>query len=309
MLSRFQVTLPSISRFTVPGAGLPAIFRRQMRCRCPFRDLIWMTVLVISQYGLALGLQPVVMGITEFASDTPRFWLRLLTMSALVAPLLYLPAAAILGAFAAPPISQFEETQSILMTRLTAFDVCAGRLLASLWPALSAILASCGFSLAVQLVWRPGQLLWHSVQPASPEGYGAILQMHLVLLMAVLAIGAIGYLFAIRRRPGRVWARGASFGLGVAALAIFGLFLVDSRIRTMQDPTGLINGLLAINPATAAAAALGADVLRFPFPYNHTVAPEYPFIYPPTLLTCGLYLIVAVCALGVSSIRLRRAYR
>ena len=223
-------------------------------------------------------------------------------MVALAGPLLYLPCAAVLGALAAPPASRFEHTQSMLLTRLTAFDVCAGRLLSWLWPVISALLASCAISLTVQLVRRP-------LLPGMAAGYTNILTMHLAQLTAALLTGAIGLLIAMRRRPGRVWERGAAAALIGAGLAVVALLLADPAIRRMDDPTWLISSLLLFNPAIAATSALQSDTLRLPWVYDRTVAPEYPFLYPPPLASCAVFAGGALVALGLASVRMRRAYR
>ena len=300
MLSRFQVSRPG--RSGTRTGGIPVVFQQQMRGRRPWRDLIWMGVLVVCQEAIAAGLQAAVMPLREYSGDTPHFLHRWLSMAALAAPLLYLPLAAVLGALAAPQVSRFEETQSMLLTHLTPLDLCAGRLLACLWPLISALLASCAISLTVQLVWRP-------LAPESADGYVAIFVMHLVLLTSVVAIGAIGFLFAMRRRPGRVWARGTVVALMAAVLAVTGLFLVNAVVRRLDNPTGLIYGMLLINPATASTSALRMDVLRVPWLYERTDAPEYPFNYPPPLASCALFSASAVAALALSAARLRRAYR
>jgi len=302
MLSRFQVFRFGRPGNFAPGAGIPIVFQQQMRSRCPWRDLIWTSVLVICHEAIAAGLQYSIMPAREYSGDTPGFLHRWLSMAALAGPLLYLPIAAVLGAVAAPPVSRFEETQSMLLTRLTPFDVCAGRLLSWLWPLISALLASCAISLTVQVIWRP-------LFPGSADGYAAIFVVHLILLASVLAIGAIGFLFAMRRRPGRVLARGTIAALLSAVLAVMGLFLCNPVIGRMENPTGLIYGLLVINPATASAAALRMDVLRVPWLYDRTVAHDFPFSYPPPLASCALFTGIAMAALALSAVRLRRAYR
>ena len=302
MLSWFQVSRARRAVQFVPGRGVCVVFQRQMRARCPFRDLIWMAVLVLCHAALSLGLQSMVMPAREYASNPPHFLLRWLSMAALVGPLLYLPIAAALGAFAAPPISRFEETQSMLLTRLTPFDVCAGRLFASLWPLITAILAVCALALSAQLIWRP-------LPRGSTDGYIAILLMHMVLLCAAFAIGAIGFLFAIRRRPGRTLARGTCVAVAGAVLSMSILFLANSMIRRLDNPTSLIYGALLVNPATAATTALHLDILRMPWLYERTDAPEYPFTYPSPLASCALFATAGGVALAVSSVRLRRAYQ
>jgi hypothetical protein len=285
----------------LPGLGAWLVFRQQLRGRCPIRDLIWTVVLLLAHLALALALQSAITPLKEYNSDTPRFLLRWLSMAALVGPALYLPCGAVLGAFAVPPISRFEETQSALLTRLTPFDVCAGRLAAALWPVISSLLASCAFWLSVQIAWRSA--------PGAGSGYLSIFLVHIVLLCAVYMIGAMGFLFALRHRPGRIWGRGALFGTGWAVLCLTTILLINPLIRRMDNPTALINAALTINPATAATTALNMDVLRLRWLYDHTDAPEYPFAYPSPLLSSAIFAGIGLAAQGLSALRLRRAYR
>jgi hypothetical protein len=301
MLSRFQLAGAWRSRAPLPGAGVLTVFMQRLRGRSPWRDLLWTAVLVMCQQALALALESRVTPVREYL-DSPRFLLRWLSMEGLAAPLLYLPLAAALGAFAAPPAARFEETQSMLLTRLSSFDICAGRLMASLWPVISALLASCALTLSAQLVWRV-------LLPGTTAGYVAIFAMHAVLLASVLAIGAVAMLCALRRRPGRVWARGAGIALAAAGLAICGIFLCNSVILRMDNPTGLIYGLLLVNPATAATSSVGVDVLRQSWLYDRTNAHDFLFVYPPAAATAALFAGGALAALAVASVRLRRAYR
>jgi hypothetical protein len=259
-------------------------------------------VLVLVHFSIALALQWTVMPLREYTGGAPHFLLRWLTMAALAGPLIFLPAAALLGSYSVPPASHFEATQSLLLTRLTPFGICAGRLLAQLWPLISGIFASCAVALAVQVIWRP-------LMPGSPAGYAAILTERLVLLTAVLATGAVGFLAAQRRRPGRNWGRGAGIALAASGLAIGGLLMANPLIRRMDNPTGVIYGALLVNPATAATTALGADILRMGWIYERTDAPEYPFSYPPPLASCAVFAAVAGGAMAAASMRLRRAYR
>src|SRR5207248_665206 len=126
-------------------------------------------------------------------------------MVAVSAVLLLLPCAAVLGAGAVPTTAEFESMQSALLTRLTAFHLVVGRLLAALWPVVSTVLASCAF-------WLTAQLARPSVH-GGLDGYGEIFTAHFVLLCSVLMMGAVGFLFAERRRPGRLWGRGVGVAL------------------------------------------------------------------------------------------------
>ena len=302
MLSRFQFSRSWPSGAAFPGSGIAIVFRRQMRCRQPLHDLARMGMLLLVHQSLAFWFLSMRMPLSEYSGDTARYLFRWLSMAAVSASLVYLPCAAFLGAMAVPPISRFEETQSMLLTRLAPYDVCAGRLFAWLWPVISALLASCALSLTVQVVRRP-------VMPDGAGGYAAIVIMHAALLTGACLIAAVGFLAATRRRPGRVWTRGALVATVTAVIAVFGLTLADSLLKRLEDPTGLIYALLLVNPAVAAATPLQVDTLRLQWVYERTTAHEYPFLYPPPLASCALFVGGTVGALALASVRLRRAYR
>ena len=44
-----------------------------------------------------------------------------------------------------------------------------------------------------------------------------------------------------------------------------------------------------INPISGVCSALNKDILRVPWIYNRTEAPEYPFLYPSPFATAALY--------------------
>ncbi len=285
----------------LPLSGIVAVFRWRMRSRNAWRDLLWTVVLLGGLLGVSALLQTTWAQTDVYAGLAPGFLLRWLTMGAAGAAFLFLPCAAVLGAGAVPTTAEFEATQSALMTRLTAFDLCIGRLLAALWPLESTLLASCAFWLAAQLGWR--------FLSGALHGFGPILIAHLVLLCAVIMIGAVGFLFATRRRPGRVWGRGALVALLWAAFCIAALLLFKGQMQKMTNPTRLIDGMLLLNPVSAVATAFQWDILRAPWLYDHTVAPDYPFLYPAPLASAGLFALIGVGALGAAAFRLRRAYR
>ena len=295
-------TSPAITQRHLPGSGIWIVFTRQLRARCAVRDLIWMVILVACQHSLAVGLQFALVPMQEYNAHSALLAQRELTTACVTGTLLYMPLAAVLGALACPSESRFEETQSLLLTRLTAVDLCVGRLLAWMWPVISAILASCALSLMIQVGWRP-------ILPSSVYGYLSIGMMHIVLLTAALCFSAIALLFAIRRRPGRAPARGLFAGVAAATLAIGGLFLANSIIPRMDNPAGLINSLLLINPAVAASTSLHVDVLRLNWVYDHTESTAYPFMYPNPVASCSLFMGISLGATGLAAIRLRNAYR
>ncbi len=301
-----NVPLADLARRTLaerwlPLSGVAVVLRRQMRSRRVWRDLAWAGVLLGVLLALSAVLQVTWAQVSIYSGSAPRFLLRWLTMGAAGAAFLLLPCAAVLGAGAAPSSVEREATLSALMTRLTAFDICAGRLLAGLWPLEAALLASCA-------LWMAAQLGWGFV-PGALHGLGPILAAHLVLLCAVFMIGAVGFLFALRGRSGRLWGRGAAAALLLVAFCLTAIFLSEPQIRRRDDPTRLIEGALLLNPVAAVATALDLDVLRTNWLYDHTSAPEYPFTYPAPLASAGLFAAIGAAALGGAAFRLRRSYR
>ena len=250
---------------------------------------------------LALALQSAFIPLAEYNSELPRFLVRWISMSGLVGALLLLPIASVLGAMAVPPRARFEQTQSALMTHLTPLDLCAGRLLASLWPVLTSLLASCGFWLVVQILWR-------SV-PGAVAGYTAIVLMHFVLFCAVFMVG--GWRSCWPRAGGRDGRGDVARALGYSGptLCIAGILLVNPIVRRMNDPTRLISAALVVNPASAAAVSLKMDVLRLPWLYEHSDAPEYPFAYPPVWASCLIFAGIGVGAMALAARRTLHAYR
>jgi hypothetical protein len=301
---RAKANAQSDTRHSTPNTpllGIWLVFRWRMRGRNAWRDLIWAGVLLVALLVSSALLQKVWAQVSVYSGAPPEFLLRWLTMGAAGAVFIFLPCAAILGAQAVPTTAEFEQTQSALLSRLTALDLCAGRLLATLWPLLSATLASCAFWLAAQLVWR--------FAPGAGKGYGAIFVVHLSLLCAVFMVGSIGFLFAQKRRPGRVWGAGASVAVLWTAFCVTALFLAEPLIRRQNDPQRLIETTLILNPVVAVTTALESDILRTPYLYERTSAPEYLFTYPAPLASSALFLTLGLVALVFAALRLRRAYR
>lgn len=290
-------------RFPTP-VGMALVFRYQMRNRNAWRDLAYTGLLLAAMAGLALWMQVRWTHIPAYSNNVgPPFLLGWLVMEGVSGALILLPMAALLGAQAVPPSSEFEAIQSALLTRLTAFDLVAGRLLAALWPVVSAGLAACAFWLAAQLGWR--------FVEGGGRGFVPILLAHLVLLSAVGMIGSLGFLFAQRQRPGRNWGRGAGAALGIAALCVAGILFANPLIVRMQKPGWLIELLLLINPVSAAVTAFGPDfdILRDPWLYDRTNAHDYQFAYPPAWATVSVFLLIGSVCLCLAASRLRRAYR
>lgn len=294
-------TAPERRQRVWPHTGIEIVFRRQMRGRRAWRDLAWT--------GILLGVLLIVSGVLQktwaqdaiYGGSPPDLLNRWLTIGAAGASLLLLPCAAVLGAWAVPPREEFEATQAALLTRLTAFDLCAGRLFAGLWPLFSTLLASVAFWLAAQLGWR--------FQSGAGNGYGPILVAHLVLFGAVFMAGAVGFLFAGRRRPGRVWGRGAFVSLVWCTLCVTGLFAADRWLDRLKDPTGWIDAFLLANPISAVTTALGMDVLRTNWLYDRTVATQSLYAYPSPFASTAVFAALGSISLALAALRLRRAYR
>ena len=142
----------------------------------------------------------------------------------------------------------------------------------------------------------------------STQGVGSIFAAHLVLLVMLLMSGATGFLCAMRRGPGRSWERGALLSVTLSVICLFGLFALNRPIRRMDNPTALIEAVLLIDPISGVCAALDKDILRVPWIYNRTEAPEYPFRYPSPFATAGVLALVALGAHTAAATRLRRAY-
>lgn len=280
--------------------GFATVFRRQMRTHSAWLDLL-----------LAIALPGLLLWVTHTVEDRyapfflrsgdPDFLTRWAILSIAALLMLCGPLAALCGADAVPPVGQFEATQSALLTRLTPSELCVGRLLAGLWLPISIVLASCAFWLTTDLIAH------HAIGHVA--AFSAILQAHLVLLCFVGMTGALAFLCALRRRPGRNWGR----GVGVALLAMVGmtgaLFAANPLIDRMDDPSRFIKVTLWINPVAAVTGPFQIDLLREGWLYNRTDAHDYPFAYPPPLASALLFALAGSGAMGLSALRLRRAYR
>jgi hypothetical protein len=126
-----------------------------------------------------------------------------------------------------------------------------------------------------------------------------VLLGHLLVLVQVVALGLAGQALAtLFRRPSLAGPLAAlCLALCAAALFLVEPLLASARPAWAGRPEWWIAAALAVNPVTAVGAALGLDVLRTPWLYPLTSAPEYRFAYPSPWLTLALYSIAAL-ALG-----------
>jgi hypothetical protein len=273
-----------------------------MRQKSAVRDLVSAVMFVVGIYVFAASIQNLWKDPGEYVSGGPPFMSRwLVTASALAVLILPLVAAA-LGALAVPGSEEFELTQTALITRLQPIDLVLGRLVAGIWPLISAVLLSLVTCLGVQLVAHP---------ISGPDhGYGHIFTAHAVILTAVLLAAALGFVAAEGRRPGRSPGRGAAVGIGCFAVALLAIWLVDPLWGHMRHPAPAIEAVLLVNPVVAATTAYGSyDPIRAPVVYDHLTAHDYEFHYPPSAATAGLYALLAAGGCAAAAFRLRRAYR
>jgi hypothetical protein len=286
-------------RFPLSGAAL--VFRRQRRGRRFGRELLGVFGLLALLLAIAVGLQSLLLGqISVYSNNEVRFLARWLTTETIAAAILMPCAGSILGAGAVPVSAEREAIQALLLTRLSAWDIVTGRLLAALWTPFCVLCMSLAIWVAAELGLR--------FLTGSTQGVGSICAAHLVLLAMLLMSGATGFLWATRRRPGRAWERGAVLSVALSVICLFGLFALNGPIRRMDNPTALIEAALLIDPISGVCAALDKDILRVPWIYNRTEAPEYPFRYPSPFANAGVLALIAAGAQTVAAVRLKRSY-
>lgn len=237
-------------------------------------------------------------------SSVSNVFARWMILYACGAAVIIMPIAGLMGARAVPRLQESNAIQAALLTRLRPGEICWGRLLAALWPLLGAMGISELFWLTLQAI-----MLALPEQPERFAGLQQILNVHGILLSAVFMMGALGYLFASRRRPSALWGRGAGIALALSAYFITGILLVNPFMQRLKNPVPLINTALLFNPIAAVAAALKLDILRAAWLYEHTDAHDYPFAYPLPFVTAGLFLVIGYVSIQLASKLLQYAYR
>jgi hypothetical protein len=285
----------------LPHAGAALVFRRQMRARSWYRDMLWAGCVLIGLLIASAILQKTWAQINLFHGDAPGFLTSWLTMGAIGACGVFLPLGSILGAGAVPNRTETPGVQELLLTRLSAGAICTGRLAATLWPLAFALLLS-------GLFWSAAQIRFAFVEGAA-YGLAPIWEAHAVVACATYMVSAVAFLGALRNPPGRAWGRGIILSLLMAGGCVTALFVLDPLILRMAQPQRLIEGALLINPVSATAVSLGLDILRTDWLYTHTSAPEYLFAYPSPLVSAGAFVLIALAAQWLSAWRLHRIYR
>jgi hypothetical protein len=237
----------------------------------------------------------------ELLSHSPGFAARVLITETILAALVLPAAAALAGARAVPSAAEKGMLQEELLTLLTPGELCAGRLLAALLLPASCAALPCMLWLAA-LAAAPFQI--HHGGAIAP-----ILLAHGAVLATLFMTGSAAFLGAIYRPGGVAVVRGLVAGLMLIALCTLGLFGVDGRVRTLRDPTRLIEASLAVNPAAVVAAALHFDIVRVDVVYRYTNAPDYPFQYPPAGASAALFITAGLLFHAASALRMRRWLR
>jgi hypothetical protein len=250
---------------------------------------------------LAAVLRHVVFGdFTDSGGDLTRALEQWLSPYALAAALFAAGAGAVYGAGAAPRSGAAEEIQSSLLAGLPPSAICGGHLVAVLRIPLAVLLYS-------GLMWSLAQA-GARVVPAEEGGFGAILLAHVILVCVLFMTGAVAFAVQTGAR-GRSWGGGVAVGLLLNTALIASPLLVNSRVQVMDDPSGVLQLLLLVNPVFAVESAMGRNILRAPWVYAHTSAADYLLDFPSPLTTAGLFFCVGLAAYAVSAWKLRAAFR
>lgn len=140
----------------------------------------------------------------------------------------------------------------------------------------------------------PAGLLAGSALLAMAVGSGAeglspvaVLLAHAVVGMLMLFFGLLGLLVGDRTRSPT-----APIGVCLAVLvpAIGAIALLDPLLGRLDHPQVWIYATLLPNPVPAVAGALGMDVLRVAWLYEHLHAHEYFYVSPLPWQTAAVYL-------------------
>lgn len=209
--------------------------------------------------------------------------------------------AAIAGSSAAPGTQEWDAIQATLITRITPFAFTLGRLLAAATAPMAMLAAS--FVCAMCL---PRAGLFVSVNDSI---YPRIISMYLCMSVYVVCIASIAQTCAIYKQTGSNKLFGAIAATVAAVISVTGIALVNPVLERVQNPSPLINALLAVNPLAVIVSIFHVDILREDWVYNRLQAHDYPFTYPPATSFCFVYFAIAVLCLVIASRQLRKATR
>jgi hypothetical protein len=214
--------------------------------------------------------------------------LRWAGVFAIAQSLLALPWAAVRGALVWRKLTAVGLVEEYRRSRMSSLSIALGTLAAALRPVLLVLAVSLG----VQLI-------------AAARGHGTeppgLLWLHALLSSQAAAFAALGlWLAAGVRWPGAA----IPVSLLVQAAATAAIWALNPIYRSLSSPEGWIYAALLPNPVTAAASALGVDVLRFSWVYEHLRAADYFYVYPPPWQTMALYLAAAGLLTGMLAHRI-----
>jgi hypothetical protein len=235
----------------------------------------------------AAGLQLFWIGANPYNGPGPAVRERWFYSACLMATLVLVPWSAVRADRAWSHLRQQGILRQLQLTRLSPAAICAAALGTTLGPLLALVLASLA-------AW--GALAVVAGDPPLPT----ILLGHLLVLVQVVALGLAGQALATLFRRSSLAGPLAALCLALCTTALFlaePVLAADARLAWSGRPEWWIAAALSINPVTAVGAALGLDVLRTPWLYSLTSAPEYRFAYPSPWLTLTLYAAAAL-ALG-----------
>jgi hypothetical protein len=235
----------------------------------------------------AAGLQLFWIGANPYNGPGPAVRERWFYSACLMATVVLVPWSAVRADRAWSHLRQQGILRQLQLTRLSPATIGAAALGTAVGPLLALVLASLAAWGAVAVIAGDPPLV-------------TILLGHLLVLIQVVALGLAGQALAtLFRRPSMAGPL-AALCLALCATALFlaePLLAAESRPAWSGRPEWWISAALSLNPVTAVGAALGLDVLRTPWLYPLTSAPEYRFAYPSPWLTLALYAAAAL-ALG-----------
>jgi hypothetical protein len=231
----------------------------------------------------------------------PRLYARWFYLFLLAEVFIVVPWSAIRSAALWRQLEVDGQLEEYRRTRLSPLAIVVGGLLGGLKPVVLFLLLSAGLGVGLALL-----------APAGPGGEGAApsllqtLGAHGLLLVLAGAFAAMGQLLA-------GWTRTTVLAvplcLALLAGATGAIWFLNPYYREMSDPDRWIGAFLLPNPAVAVATAVGMDLLRYQWIYDHVRAQDYfsmGFAYPSPWCTAAVYALLGMAAALLSARRLDR---
>jgi hypothetical protein len=246
-----------------------------------------MALLAVVVLAGAAGLQLFWIGASPYNGPGPGLRERWFYSACLMATLVLVPWSAVRADRAWSRLRQEGLLRQLQLTRMSPGAIAVAVLSATLGPLVALIAVSLAGWGVVSLGFGGPTL-------------ASVLLGHGLVLAQVIALGLAGQALAALLHRLRLAGPLAVFCLALCCAA---LFLVEPLLARSSRPEWWIYIALLPNPLTATGAALGLDILRTPWLYSLTSAPEYRFAYPSPWLTLALY---AAVALGLGARMCRR---